>query len=139
MGDDLAVGETPNIDRIGHEGAYYAEHSCTAGRTAFITGISRCASGMVLPEIPGSPPYERTGTPSLAKFLFDLGYTTGEFGKNHLGDTTQALPTAHGFQEYWGYLYHLDAMQPVSFQDINKTANARAVQGSRRGDFQPGY
>src|SRR5215471_14893684 len=82
----LMVGETPNIDRIGQEGAmfteYYAEQSCTAGRPAFITG---------------------------------------EFGKNHLGDTTESLPTAHGFQEYWGYLYHLDAMQGVSFPDINKT------------------
>ena len=76
--------------------------------------------GMTLPEIPGSPSYLRTGTPALAKFLLDLGYTTGEFGKNHLGDHTESLPTAHGFQEYWGYLYHLDAMQGVSFPDINK-------------------
>ena len=52
-------------------------------------------------------------------FLHDLGYNTGEFGKNHLGDHTAAMPTAHGFQEYWGYLYHLDAMQQVSFPDIN--------------------
>ena len=58
---------------------------------------------------------------AVAKFLLDLGYTTGEFGKNHLGDHTAALPTAHGFQEYWGYLYHLDAMQGVSFPDLNKT------------------
>ena len=84
----LAVGETPNIDRIGNEGAifmtYYAEQSCTAGRTAFITGINPLRVGMTLPEIPGSPSYLRTGTPHLAKFLYDLGYTTGEFGKNHL-------------------------------------------------------
>ena len=89
--EGLAVGETPNIDRIGHEGAkfmtYYAEQSCTAGRTAFITGMQPVRVGMVLPEIPGSPSYLRTGTPTLAKFLLDLGYTTGEFGKNHLGDT----------------------------------------------------
>jgi arylsulfatase len=115
----LAVGETPNIDRIGNEGAtfmtYYAEQSCTAGRTAFITGMQPVRVGMVLPEIPGSPSYLRTGTPVLAKFLHDLGYTTGEFGKNHLGDHTESLPTAHGFQEFWGYLYHLDAMQQVSF------------------------
>jgi arylsulfatase A-like enzyme len=100
----LAVGETPNIDRIGHEGAkfltYYAERSCTAGRTAFITGMQPVRVGMVLPEIPGSPSYLRTGTPTLAKFLHDLGYTTGEFGKNHLGDHTESLPTANGFQEY---------------------------------------
>ena len=59
------------------------------------------------------PSYLRPGTPSVAKFLIDLGYNTGEFGKNHLGDHTDALPTAHGFQEFWGYLYHLDAMQGV--------------------------
>ena len=68
---------------------YYAEQSCTAGRTAFITGMQPVRVGMVLPEIPGSPSYLRTGTPTLAKFLLDLGYTTGEFGKNHLGDTHQ--------------------------------------------------
>ena len=88
----LAVGETPNIDRIGNEGAtfmtYYAEQSCTAGRTAFITGMQPVRVGMVLPEIPGSPSYLRTGTPVLARFLHDLGYNTGEFGKNHLGDHT---------------------------------------------------
>jgi arylsulfatase len=129
--EGLAVGETPNIDRIGHEGAkfltYYAEQSCTAGRTAFITGMQPVRVGMVLPEIPGSPSYLRTGTPHLAKFLLDLGYTTGEFGKNHLGDTTESLPTAHGFQEYWGYLYHLDAMQGVSFPDINKSPTEQTV------------
>ena len=123
------VGETPNIDRIGHEGAkftdYYAEQSCTAGRTAFITGMNPLRVGMTLPEIPGSPSYLRPGTPALAKFLLDLGYTTGEFGKNHLGDHTDSLPTAHGFQEYWGYLYHLDAMQGVSFPDINKSRPSR--------------
>ena len=129
--EGLAVGETPNIDRIGHEGAkfmtYYAEQSCTAGRTAFITGMQPVRVGMVLPEIPGSPSYLRTGTPTLAKFLHDLGYTTGEFGKNHLGDTTESLPTANGFQEYWGYLYHLDAMQQVSFADINKSPTEQAI------------
>jgi arylsulfatase A-like enzyme len=127
----LMVGETPNIDRIGNEGAifmhYYAEQSCTAGRTAFFTGMQPVRVGMVLPEIPGSPSYLRTGTPALAKFLLDLGYTTGEFGKNHLGDHTESLPTAHGFQEYWGYLYHLDAMQGVSFPDINKTPTLQTV------------
>ena len=84
------VGETPNIDRIGNEGAifmhYYAEQSCTAGRNAFFTGMHPLRMGMVLPEIPGSPSFLQPGTPHLAKFLLDLGYTTGEFGKNHLGD-----------------------------------------------------
>ncbi len=91
----LMVGETPNIDRIGNEGAmfthYYAEQSCTAGRTAFITGMQPVRVGMTLPEIPGSPSYLRPGTPALAKFLSDLGYNTGEFGKNHLGDHTDAF------------------------------------------------
>ncbi|WP_234684499.1 arylsulfatase [Bradyrhizobium monzae] len=127
----LMVGETPNIDRIGNEGAmftdYYAEQSCTAGRTAFITGMQPVRVGMTLPEIPGSPSYLRAGTPHLAKFLYDLGYSTGEFGKNHMGDTTESLPTAHGFQEYWGYLYHLDAMQGVSFPDINKSPTQQAI------------
>src|SRR5262249_16385790 len=80
----LMVGETPNIDRIGNEGAmfthYYAEQSCTAGRTAFITGMQPVRVGMTLPEIPGSPSYLRAGTPHLARFLNDLGYSTGEFG-----------------------------------------------------------
>ena len=121
----LGLGETPNIDRIGNEGArfvsYYAEQSCTAGRNAFFTGMTPLRTGMIPPQLPGSPSYLRPGTPALAKFLLDLGYNTGEFGKNHLGDHTDALPTAHGFQEFWGYLYHLDAMEQVSFPDINKS------------------
>ena len=127
----LAVGETPNIDRIGNEGAifmtYYAEQSCTAGRNAFFTGMHPLRTGMIPPQLPGSPSYLRPGTPALAKFLHDLGYNTGEFGKNHLGDHTDALPTAHGFQEFWGYLYHLDAMQGVSFPDINKSPTEQAI------------
>src|SRR6187401_2551585 len=138
----LMVGETPNIDRIGNEGAmfthYYAEQSCTAGRTAFITGMQPVRVGMTLPEIPGSPSYLRKGTPHLAKFLLDLGYNTGEFGKNHLGDTTESLPTAHGFQEYWGYLYHLDAMQGVSFPDINKTPTEQGIAPACRNTPIPG-
>jgi arylsulfatase A-like enzyme len=127
----LMVGETPNIDRIGNEGAlftdYYAEQSCTAGRNAFFTGMHPLRTGMIPPQLPGSPTYLKPGTPALAKFLLDLGYNTGEFGKNHLGDHTDALPTAHGFQEFWGYLYHLDAMQGVSFPDINKDATTQTV------------
>jgi arylsulfatase len=127
----LMVGETPNIDKIGQEGAlftdYYAEQSCTAGRNAFFTGMHPLRTGMIPPQLPGSPSYLRPGTPALAKFLLDLGYNTGEFGKNHLGDHTDSLPTAHGFQEFWGYLYHLDAMQGVSFPDINKTPTQQTV------------
>ena len=127
----LMVGETPNIDRIGQQGAmftdYYAEQSCTAGRNAFFTGMHPLRTGMIPPQLPGSPSYLRPGTPAVAKFLHDLGYSTGEFGKNHLGDHTDALPTAHGFQEFWGYLYHLDAMQGVSFPDINRTPTEQTV------------
>jgi arylsulfatase len=127
----LALGETPNIDRIGQEGAvftdYYAMQSCTSGRNVFFTGMYPLRTGMIPPQLPGSPSYLRPGTPAIAKFLYDLGYTTGEFGKNHLGDHTDALPTAHGFQEFWGYLYHLDAMQQVSFPDINSNPTTQTV------------
>ena len=127
----LMVGETPNIDRLANEGGifmhYYAEQSCTAGRNAFFTGMHPLRTGMIPPQLPGSISYLRPGTPALAKFLLDLGYTTGEFGKNHLGDHPDALPTAHGFQEFWGYLYHLDAMQGVSFPDINKSPTEQGI------------
>src|SRR6516162_3800932 len=138
----LMVGETPNIDRIGNEGGifmtYYAEQSCTAGRNAFFTGMHPLRTGMIPPQLPGSPSYLRPGTPALAVFLHDLGYTTGEFGKNHLGDHTDALPTAHGFQEFWGYLYHLDAMQGVSFPDINKTPTDQTVIPPCKNTLIPG-
>jgi arylsulfatase len=154
MGDDIGwmqpsiyhrgvmVGETPNIDRIGREGAmftdYLAMQSCTSGRNAFFTGMYPLRTGMIPPQLPGSPTYLKPGTPALARFLLDLGYTTGEFGKNHLGDHTEALPTAHGFQEFWGYLYHLDAMQQVSFPDINRTIAAQAVAPPCRNTPIPG-
>jgi arylsulfatase len=138
----LMVGETPNIDRIGNEGAifmdYLAMQSCTSGRNAFFTGMYPLRTGMIPPQLPGSPSYLRPGTPALAKFLLDLGYTTGEFGKNHLGDHTAALPTAHGFQEFWGYLYHLDAMQQVSFPDINKTPLVQGIAPSCKNTPIPG-
>jgi arylsulfatase len=143
MGDDIGwmqvgayhrgigLGETPNIDRIANEGGmfttYYAMQSCTSGRNAFITGMYPLRTGMIPPQLPGSPSYLRPGTPTIAKVLLDLGYNTGEFGKNHLGDHTEALPTAHGFKEFWGYLYHLDAMQQVSFPDINKSPTQQSV------------
>jgi arylsulfatase A-like enzyme len=106
---------------------YVAMQSCTSGRNAFFTGMYPLRTGLIPPELPGSPAYLRPGTPAVAKFLLDLGYNTGEFGKNHLGDHPEALPTAHGFQEYWGYLYHLDAMQQVSFPDINSTPYLQSI------------
>jgi arylsulfatase A-like enzyme len=155
MGDDIGwmqVGAyqnglsfadtTPNIDRIANEGArfntYYAEQSCTAGRNAFFTGMTPLRTGMIPPQLPGSPSYLRPGTPAMAKFLLDLGYTTGEFGKNHLGDHTDALPTAHGFQEFWGYLYHLDAMQQVTFPDINKSPLVQGIAPPCKNTAIPG-
>jgi arylsulfatase len=138
----LMVGETPNIDRIANEGAifmdYVAMQSCTSGRNAFVTGMYPLRTGMIPPQLPGSPSYLRPGTPCIGKFLLDLGYTTGEFGKNHLGDHPQALPTAHGFQEFWGYLYHLDAMQQVSFPDINKSPTDQAIVPPRKVEPIPG-
>jgi arylsulfatase A-like enzyme len=143
MGDDIGwmqvgayhqgigLGETPNIDRLANEGGkfttYYAMQSCTSGRNVFLTGMYPLRTGMIPPQLPGSPSYLRPGTPAIAKFLLDQGYTTGQFGKNHLGDHTAALPTAHGFQEFFGYLYHLDAMQQVSFPDINKSPTEQTV------------
>ena len=154
MGDDIgwmqvgayhrgiALGETPNIDRLANEGgqfmSYYAMQSCTSGRNAFLTGMYPLRTGLIPPQLPGSPSYLRPGTPSVAKFLYDLGYSTGEFGKNHLGDHTAALPTAHGFQEYWGYLYHLDAMEQVSFQDINKTPTEQVIAPPCKNTPVPG-
>jgi arylsulfatase A-like enzyme len=154
MGDDIglmqvgayhqgwALGETPNIDRIANEGGkftdYYAEQSCTSGRNAFFTGMTPLRTGMIPPQLPGSPSYLQPGTPALAKFLLDLGYTTGEFGKNHLGDHAAALPTAHGFQEFWGYLYHLDAMEAVSFPDINTTPTTQAFAPPCKNTPVPG-
>jgi arylsulfatase A-like enzyme len=138
----LMVGETPNIDRIANEGAifmdYVAMQSCTSGRNAFVTGMYPLRTGMIPPQLPGSPSYLQPGTPCIAKFLLDLGYTTGEFGKNHLGDHPDALPTAHGFQEYWGYLYHLDAMQQVSFPDINKSPTEQGIAPPMKVEPIPG-
>jgi arylsulfatase A-like enzyme len=138
----LALGETPNIDRIGNEGGtfmqYYAMQSCTSGRNAFFTGMYPLRTGMIPPQLPGSPTYLLPGTPALAVFLHDLGYNTGQFGKNHLGDHTDALPTAHGFQEFWGYLYHLDAMEQVSFPDINSTPTTQGVAPPCKNTPVPG-
>jgi arylsulfatase A-like enzyme len=140
--DGLGLAETPNIDRLAQEGArftdYVAMQSCTSGRNAFFTGMYPLRTGMIPPQLPGSPTYLKPGTPALAKFLLDLGYNTGQFGKNHLGDHTDALPTAHGFQEYWGYLYHLDAMQQASFPDINSSPTVQAAAPPCKNTPVPG-
>jgi arylsulfatase A-like enzyme len=140
--DGLGVGETPNIDRLSKEGArfvdYVAMQSCTSGRNAFFTGMYPLRTGMIPPQLPGSPTYLKPGTPAVAVFLRDLGYNTGQFGKNHLGDHTDALPTAHGFQEYWGYLYHLDAMQQASFPDINSSPTVQDIAPACKNTPVPG-
>jgi arylsulfatase A-like enzyme len=105
--------QTPNIDRIGREGAiftdWYGQNSCTAGRAAFITGQSPIRTGLLKVGLPGADLGLQPEDPTIANLLKPLGYATGQFGKNHLGDSNQFLPTAHGFDEFFGNLYHLNA------------------------------
>src|SRR5205809_6777867 len=108
-------GRTPNLDRLAAEGMrftdYYAEASCTAGRANFITGELPIRTGLTTVGQAGSPVGMPTQAPTIATVLKSMGYTTGQFGKNHLGDLNAFLPTVHGFDEFFGYLYHLDAME----------------------------
>src|SRR5689334_5155162 len=105
--------KTPNIDRIANEGMiftdYYAENSCTAGRSTFITGQACLRTGLCKVGIPGAPVGLQKGDITIAQALKPLGYATGQFGKNHLGDRDEYLPTKHGFDEFFGNLYHLNA------------------------------
>ena len=105
--------ETPNIDRLAREGMmftdYYAENSCTAGRSTFITGQTCKRTGLCKVGIPGAPVGLQARDITIAQALKPLGYATGQFGKNHLGDRDEFLPTAHGFDEFFGNLYHLNA------------------------------
>jgi len=105
--------ETPNIDRIADEGAmftdWYAQQSCTAGRAAFILGQHPFRTGLLTIGMPGSDQGIQENMPTIADLLKPLGYTSGQFGKNHLGDRDQHLPTNHGFDEFFGNLYHLNA------------------------------
>jgi len=111
--DGLMGYRTPNIDRIANEGMRftdsYGEQSCTAGRSSFITGQSVFRTGLSKVGIPGSPVGLQPEDPTIAKLLKPLGYATAQFGKNHLGDRNEFLPTAHGFDEFFGNLYHLNA------------------------------
>ena len=127
MGDDIGwfnigayhqgimAGRTPNLDRLAAEGMrftdYYAEASCTAGRANFITGELPIRTGLTTVGQAGSPIGMPAEAPTIATALKSMGYATGQFGKNHLGDLNQFLPTLHGFDEFYGYLYHLDAME----------------------------
>jgi arylsulfatase len=111
--DGLMGYRTPNIDRIATEGMRftdsYGEQSCTAGRSSFITGQSVYRTGLSKVGIPGAPIGLQTDDPTIATLLKPLGYATGQFGKNHLGDKNEFLPTVHGFDEFFGNLYHLNA------------------------------
>src|SRR5450759_2354233 len=116
--------KTPNIDRIAKEGVmftdYYAEQSCTAGRASFITGQSGLRTGMTKVGLPGSPLGLQKEDPTIAELLKPLGYATGQFGKNHLGDRNEFLPTVHGFDEFFGNLYHLNAEEEPENPDYPK-------------------
>ncbi|MBW4698705.1 MAG: arylsulfatase [Aphanocapsa lilacina HA4352-LM1] len=119
--DGLMGYKTPNIDRVAKEGMkflhYYGEQSCTAGRAAFITGQSVFRSGLSKVGLPGAALGFRSEDPSIAELLKPLGYRTGQFGKNHFGDRDEHLPTMHGFDEFFGNLYHLNAEEEPELRD----------------------
>ena len=138
MGDDIGTWnvsaysqgmmgyKTPNIDRLAKEGAlftdFYGQQSCTAGRAAFITGQSGFRTGMLKIGMPGGKEGISPKDPTLAELLKPLGYMTGQFGKNHLGDRNEFLPTVHGFDEFYGNLYHLNAEEEPEDADYPKSA-----------------
>jgi arylsulfatase A-like enzyme len=145
MGDDIGwfhigayhqgimAGRTPNLDRLAAEGMrftdYYAEASCTAGRANFITGELPIRTGLTTVGQAGSPIGIPAQAVTIATALKSMGYATGQFGKNHLGDLNEFLPTVHGFDEFFGYLYHLDAMEDPAHrnypQDLLATIGPR--------------
>lgn len=122
--DGLMGYTTPNIDRVGNEGIrflhYYAEQSCTAGRAAFITGQHGIRTGLTKVGFPGAPMGMSQLDPTIAGALKSLGYATGQFGKNHLGDRNESLPTVNGFDEFFGNLYHLNAEEEPELPDYPK-------------------
>src|SRR5579885_2391931 len=147
MGDDIGywnVGaynrgmmgyRTPNIDRIANEGAlftdYYGQQSCTAGRAAFITGQSPIRTGLLKVGLPGAREGLSDKDPTLAELLKPLGYATAQFGKNHLGDRNEFLPTVHGFDEFFGNLYHLNAEEEPELPDYPKVPGFEERFGPR--------
>jgi len=126
---------TPNIDRIAREGAiftdWYGGQSCTAGRAAFITGQSPIRTGLTKVGLPGAPEGMRKEDPTIATLLKAQGYMTGQFGKNHLGDRDDMLPTAHGFDEFFGNLYHLNAEEEPENPDYPKDPEFKKKFGPR--------
>jgi arylsulfatase A-like enzyme len=147
MGDDIGMwnvsayhrgmmgGSTPNIDRIASQGMlfmeYYGEQSCTAGRAAFITGQHPYRTGLLTVGLPGAKIGLQKEDPTIAELLKPLGYTSGQFGKNHLGDRDEFLPTAHGFDEFYGNLYHLNAEEEPEDEDYPKDPSFRKQFGPR--------
>ena len=127
--------KTPNIDRIAHEGAlftdWYGQQSCTAGRAAFITGQSPIRTGLTKVGLPGAQEGLQKEDPTLAELLKPLGYETGQFGKNHLGDRNDFMPTVHGFDVFFGNLYHLNAEQEPEDPDYPKDPKFKAMFGPR--------
>jgi len=127
--------ETPSIDRIGREGIkflhYYAEQSCTAGRAAFLTGQHGIRSGLTKVGFPGAPMGMSQLDPSVGGLLKNLGYATGQFGKNHVGDRNESLPTVNGFDEFLGNLYHLNAEEEPELPDYPKDPAYLAKFGPR--------
>ena len=146
-GDDIGIAnvsaysnglmgyETPNIDRIAREGIkfqhYYGEQSCTAGRSAFLTGQHIMRTGLSKVGFPGAPMGMSQLDPSIGGLLKNLGYATGQFGKNHVGDRNETLPTVNGFDEFFGNLYHLNAEEEPELPDYPKDPAYRARFGPR--------
>src|SRR6202453_924654 len=147
FGDDIGIAnlstysqglmgyETPNIDRIGSEGLkflhYYGEQSCTAGRSAFLTGQHIIRTGLSKVGFPGAPMGMSQLDPSIGGLLKSLGYATGQFGKNHVGDRNESLPTVNGFDEFFGNLYHLNAEEEPELPNHPKAPAYRARFGPR--------
>ena len=124
---------TPNIDRVANEGVaftdYYGQQSCTAGRAAFITGQNPIRTGLTKVGMPGADVGLKAEDPTIAELLKPHGYTTGQFGKNHLGDKDEFLPTMHGFDEFFGNLYHLNAEEEPEIRTTRRTPSSRNGSG----------
>lgn len=127
--------KTPNIDRIANEGMvftdYYGDQSCTAGRSTLIIGQTTLRTGLAKVGLPGGPDGMRAENPTIATALKSLGYATAQFGKNHLGDRDEHLPTMHGFDEFFGILYHLNAFNELESDDYPKDPKFKDAFGPR--------
>ncbi|MFM8458661.1 MAG: sulfatase-like hydrolase/transferase, partial [Chthoniobacterales bacterium] len=127
--------KTPNIDSIAKDGAlftdWYGQQSCTAGRAAFITGQSPIRTGLTKVGLPGAPEGMKKEDPTVATLLKAQGYVTGQFGKNHLGDRDDMIPTEHGFDEFFGNLYHLNAEEEPEHPDYPKDPEFKKKWGPR--------